>query len=170
MSVFLNDFYTFTNDILSDNSRLAKIAVLEKWKDNESVRYFLQFVYDPYIITGLSDKKLNKNVDLSLYSLFDEDGNFNDEYGCTHWLDYPEDKVIFEYVREHNTGRDYDIRTVQTFKKSHFDKRPEMLDLFDKVITKNLQLGIDAKTINKVIPGLIREFNVQLSNKYFYKP
>ena len=170
MPIFLNDFYTFTNEILADNSRLAKIAVLEKWKDNEAVKYFLQFVYDPYIITGLSDKKLNKDMSLTNYSLFDEDGNFNEDANSVHWLDYPEDKVIFEYVKEHNTGRDSDIRTVQNFKSGHFSERQEMLSLFDRIITKNLQLGIDAKTINKVIPGLIPEFNVQLSNKYFDKP
>lgn len=170
MAVFLNDFYKFVNEILADNSRLAKIAVLEKYKDNESVRYFLQFVYDPYITTGLSDKKLNKDVELFSYSLFDSEGNFNEDAGCSMWLDYPEDKVIFEYVKEHNTGRDSDIRTVQNFKKGHFSKRQEMLELFDRIITKNLQLGIDSKTINKVIPGLIPEFNVMLANKYFDKP
>ena len=170
MAVFLNDFYKFVNEILADNSRLAKIAVLEKYKDNDSVRYFLQFVYDPYITTGLSDKKLNKDVELFSYSLFDSEGNFNEDAGCSMWLDYPEDKVIFEYVKEHNTGRDSDIRTVQNFKKGHFSKRQEMLELFDRIITKNLQLGIDSKTINKVIPGLIPEFNVMLANKYFDKP
>ena len=165
MAVFLNDFYSFVNEILADNLRLAKIAVLEKYKDNESVRYFLQFVYDPYVTTGLSDKKLNKDVDIFSYSLFDADGNFNEDTNCVHWLDCPEDKVIFEYVKEHNTGRDSDIRTVQNFKKGHFSERQEMLELFDRVITKNLQLGIDSKTINKVIPGLIPEFNVMLANK-----
>ena len=170
MAIFLNDFYKFVNEILSDNSRLAKIAVLEKYKENESVRYFLQFVYDPYITTGLSDKKLNKDIELFSYGLFDADGNINEDNSCTMWLDYPEDKVIFEYIKEHNTGRDGDIRTVQNFKKGHFSERQEMLDLFDRIITKNLQLGIDSKTINKVIPGLIPEFNVQLSNKYFDKP
>ena len=39
--------------------------------------------------------------------------------------------------------------------------------LFDKVLVKNLQLGIDAKTINKVIPNLIPTFNVQLAEKIF---
>ena len=170
MAVFLNDFYKFVNEILADNSRLAKIAVLEKYKDNESVRYFLQFVYDPYITTGLSDKKLNKDVELFSYSLFDSEGNFNEDAGCSMWLDYPEDRVIFDYIKEHNTGRDGDIRTVQNFKKGHFSERQEMLELFDRIITKNLQLGIDSKTINKVIPGLIPEFNVMLANKYFDKP
>jgi len=168
----LSKFSQFVNEILADNSRLAKIAVLEKYKDDESVRYFLQFVYDPYVTTGLSDKKLNKDVEIFSYSLFDADGNFNEDCDTIFQLDCSEDedKAIFEYIKEHNTGRDSDIRTVQNFKKSHFNKCPEMLDLFDRIITKNLQLGIDAKTINKVIPGLIPEFNVMLANKYFDKP
>ena len=168
--LFINDFYTFTNEILADNSRLAKIAVLEKWKDNEAVRYFLQFVYDPYITTGISEKKLNKNVDNYALFSFDESGNMIvNETGRTIILDGSELNIC-EYIKEHNTGRDSDIWTVQNYKKGHFIDRPEMIELFDKVITKNLQLGIDVKTINKVIPGLIREFNVQLSNKYFDKP
>ena len=168
--LFINDFYTFTNEILANNSRLAKIAVLEKWKDNEAVRYFLQFVYDPYITTGLSEKKLNKNVENYALFAFDESGNMivNDT-GRTLILDGSELNIC-EYIKEHNTGRDGDIWTVQNYKKGHFVDRPEMVELFDKVITKNLQLGIDIKTINKVIPGLIREFNVQLANKYFDKP
>jgi DNA ligase-1 len=42
--------------------------------------------------------------------------------------------------------------------------------LLEKVITKTLPLGIDAKTINKVIPDFIPTFNVQLAQKYFDKP
>ena len=33
-----------------------------------------------------------------------------------------------------------------------------------------MSIGVDAKTINKEIPGLIPTFNVQLANKYFDKP
>lgn len=170
MAVSLNDFYSFVTEILADNSRLAKLAILEKYKDNESVRYFLQFVYNPYIVTGLSDKKLNKDIEAFSFSLFDSDGNLNNGSGYQVWFGYPEDKAIFDYIKTHNTGRDEDIRTVQNFKKSYFSERPEMLDLFDRTITKNLQLGIDVKTINKVIPNLIPEFNVMLANKYFDKP
>jgi DNA ligase-1 len=150
-------FNQFVNEILADNSRLAKIAVLEKYKDDEDVKYLLNFVYNPYIVTGISDKKLNKE----LPQVFDL------------WSDntFESDKEVFEYIKTHNTGRDEDIRVVQNYELDML--RPlgwQVEVLYEKIITKNLQLGIDSKTINKVIPGLIPEFNVQLSNKYFDKP
>lgn len=150
-------FNQFVNEILADNSRLAKIAVLEKYKDDEDIKYLLNFVYNPYIITGISDKKLNKE----LPQVFDL------------WSDntFESDKEIFEYIKVHNTGRDEDIRIVQNYELDMLRPLGWQLEvLYEKIITKNLQLGIDSKTINKVIPGLIPEFNVQLSNKYFDKP
>lgn len=165
----LQEFKDFVDELKIDNSKNYKLSILEKYKDNESVKYFLDFVYNPFITTGLSDKKLNKNIDLFPVSLFDDD-NINESSWGTMWLDYPEDKVIFEYVKEHNTGRDGDIRTVQNFKKCHLKKQTHLLDLFDKIITKNLQLGIDSKSINKILPNFIPTFNVMLANKYFDKP
>ena len=50
------------------------------------------------------------------------------------------------------------------------DVYEEEVDLLKAIITKNLPIGIDAKTINKVIPNLIPEFNVMLANKYFDNP
>lgn len=150
-------FNQFVNEILADNSRLAKIAVLEKYKDDEDIKYLLNFVYNPYIITGISDKKLNKE----LPQVFDL------------WSDntFESDKEVFEYIKVHNTGRDEDIRIVQNYELDMLRPLGWQLEvLYEKIITKNLQLGIDSKTINKVIPGLIPEFNVQLSNKYFDKP
>jgi len=150
-------FNKFVNEILADNSRLAKIAVLEKYKDDEDIKYLLNFIYNPYIVTGISDKKLNKE----LPQVFDL------------WSDntFESDKEVFEYIKTHNTGRDEDIRVVQNYELDMLRPLGWQLEvLYEKIITKNLQLGIDSKTINKVIPGLIPEFNVQLSNKYFDKP
>ena len=58
---------------------------------------------------------------------------------------------------------DANIQTEQDFQ----DLVASLYDLFNKILIKNLQLGIDAKTINKVIPNLIPTFNVMLANKYF---
>lgn len=151
----LAKFKKFVEEILADNSRSAKIAVLEKYKDDEDIRYLLQFIYDPYIITGISEKKLNKELYIQYNSLFIE------------WVSFDTLKDLLEYLKTHNTGRDDDIATVQITRNA---LAKEDADLFNRIVTKNLQLGVDAKTINKVMPGLIREFNVQLSNKYFDKP
>ena len=150
---FLCYFKQFVDELNENNSRLYKMEVIKKWAESESILYFLNFLYNPYIVTGISDKKLKKDVGFQL---------------GTCWLDYPEDSEIFEYVKEHNTGRDVDIWTVQQFRKIHI--REELHELFDKIITKSLSLGIDVLTINKCIPNLIPTFNVMLANKYFEKP
>jgi len=156
----LSKFSQFVNEILADNSRLAKIAVLEKYKDDEDIKYLLDFIYNPYIITGISDKKLQKTIDNP--SSFD-------------LLNIRTVKNILEYLKTHNTGRDIDILQVRSsiaeiLLKEKPDNAMDLLYLFNDIVCKDVQLGIDSKTINKVIPGLIPEFNVQLSNKYFDKP
>ena len=154
----LNKFKQFVNDILADNSRLAKIAVLEKYKDDEDIKYLLDFIYNPYITTGISDKKAFKTD----YYILDATPDF---FALTL-------KDLLKYLKIHNTGRDVDIANIKSYFMNHFvlPADTEVAKLFWAIITKNIQLGVDAKTINKVIPGLIPEFNVQLSNKYFDKP
>lgn len=156
----LLEFKEFYDKITAEAGRNYKISVLEEYKDDEDIKYLLDFIYNPYITTGISDKKLNKQLtDICVMPYLNSDGF----------------KLLLQYLKVNNTGTDRDIALVQDFKVRHlgysYDSEPaELCKLFDKIITKNVQLGIDAKTINKVIPGLIPEFNVQLSNKYFDKP
>ena len=151
----LAEFKQFVDEIGQNNSRLYKESILEKYKQNQDILYLLDFIYNPYIVTGISDKKLNKELYLQYNTLFMEFSVFNDF------------KDLLEYLKVHHTGTDEDIATVQSSRDSSF---LPYADLVNSIVTKNLQLGIDVKTINKIIPGLIPEFNVQLSNKYFDKP
>jgi len=148
----LKKFKTFVDEIIADNSRNYKLAVLEKYKYDEDVKYYLNYIYDPYKITGISDKKLYKKFQDSI--LLDTMKSYTI-------------KEILEYILENNTGTDATIQLVQELKKCI---APELIPLFDKIVTKNLQLGINVTSINKVIPKLIPEFSVQLANKYFDKP
>lgn len=149
----LREFKTFVDEITATTSRLKKLEILFRYKDSEVVKYFLNFLYNPYITTGISEKKLNKPVsDLSSYL----------------WFDCPKDTAIFEHVKKNNTGRDSDIKAVQDFREQFIPV--DLHYLYNALITKNLPLGIDAKTINKSIPNLIPEFNVMLANKYFDNP
>ena len=138
-------------------------SVLEKYKEDKDIRYLLNFIYNPYIVTGISTKKLNKkfeNFDKILEEHFDQRLLTAD--GETDVL-----KGLLGYLGVHSTGTDADIKMVQQYRCLWFSENAE---LFDKIVTKNLPLGIDAKTINKVIPNLIPEFNVMLANKYFDNP
>lgn len=148
-------FKSFIDELKLNTSRNYKISILEKYKDDEDIKYLLDFIYNPYIITGISKKKINKDVNITFD--YDEDASFKD---------------LLEYLKTHNTGRDEDLAKIVAFDCYHFspESDKELYELFQNIITKNLQLGIDIKTINKVIPDLIPTFDVQLANKYFDRP
>ena len=160
-------FKQFVDEITAENGRNYKISVLEKYKEDEDILYLLDFIYNPYITTGISTKS---------YSRF---------HNKLYIDNYPKNifnstRDALEYLKVHNTGDDntrelmfsyyiniylYEVKTLLETGQS-----VDIHELFYYIITKNIQLGIDSKTINKVIPWLIPEFNVQLANKYFDKP
>ena len=71
----------------SSGKRLQEI--LEENKDNELLKKVLWFVYNPYIVTGLSTKKINKVVKIQ-----------------TKYTPAKTIEEVFEYLQEHNTGTD----------------------------------------------------------------
>lgn len=154
-------FKKFVNEMQATCSRSAKMEVLDKYRDDPDIRYLLLFIYNPYITTGISDKKLSRNVEACMV-------NLREYFKLAYELRYADDlKLLLEFVKMHNTGSDTVISVVQSFCR---DLPLDVRDLFCDIVTKNLQLGVDAKTINKVIPGLIPEFSVMLANKYFDNP
>lgn len=127
----------------SSGKRLQEI--LEENKDNELLKKVLWFVYNPYIVTGLSSKKINKTVNKQI------------KYAPAETIE-----EVFEYLQEHNTGTDIDIAYVLEF----IHGKPDQ-EMYEQIFTKELKLGITSKTINKVFPNLIPEFNVMLAEKYW---
>lgn len=146
----LQEFLVFTKEMLESNSRLHKVSVLEKYKNSDSVRYFLNFVFDPYKVTGLSIKKLNKQLPPQPTAATTA-------------------KQMLEYILKNNTGKDEVIAKTQYFLFAN-ELDDEQIELFYRIVDKNLPIGVDVLTINKVMPGLIPTFSVQLANKYFDKP
>jgi DNA ligase-1 len=148
----LQHFRDFVNEIMSSNSRLHKQAVLKKYAEDEVVKKYLQIAFDPYKVFGLSTRKLTKDV-------------FHGDIEVI--LDVLE---LFDYLEEHNTGRDYDIAVCRICMDYVASEDRECAELLEKLICKDLSIGCDSKTINKEIPGCIPTFDVQLANKYFDKP
>lgn len=159
-------FKQFVDEITAENGRNYKISVLEKYKEDEDIKYLLNFIYNPYITTGISTKSYSR-----FHNKLCIDNYPKNIFNST--------RDALEYLKAHNTGDDntrelmfsyymniylYEAKTLLETGQS-----VDIHELFYYIITKNIQLGIDSKTINKVIPGLIKEFNVQLANKYFDK-
>ena len=144
----LINFKTFVDEIQQNNSRNYKLEVLRKYKDNANIKRYLDFIYNPYKITGISEKKLYKEI----------------------WMESEEVTSMYElmdYLLTHNTGRDEDICKVQQFKDT---LDVDYYEIFDAIITKSLTLGVDVLSINKCMGDFIPVFSVQLANKYFDKP
>ena len=145
-------FKNFVNEINESNGRLYKQSVLNKYKDDVIVQRYLKIAFDPFMVFGISTKKLNKIVGGTVIncieSVFD----------------------LFDYLENHNTGSDADISICQEVLNIVSTNDREAGAILEALICKDLSIGCDAKTINKEIPDLIPTFSVQLANKYFDKP
>lgn len=150
----LQHFNNFVKEITASNSRLHKQAVLQKYKDDEVVKKYLQIAFDPYRVYGISTKKLSKQVDSDPNAI----SLITSVFG------------LFSYLTSHNTGTSREIYECQQMLDYVASNDRECAELLEKLICKDLSIGCDTKTINKEITGLIPEFNVQLANKYFDKP
>ena len=124
-----------------------KKKIIVENRDNELFKKCLKFLLDGNIITGISDKKISKNVlpsselapyYLSAYSSFED---------------------VIKYLEVNNTGKDDDIYEIQAFLSGQVDEDKEF---YSQMITKKFRLGADSKLVNKCIPGLISTFDVML--------
>ena len=145
-------FNEFVTEINQSNSRNYKLDILKKYRDNDIIKKYLFFIYNPYITTGISNKKI--------YKILTKD--YRDKNQVRSVFD------LLDYITNNNTGTDADISVCQRYLSSIGD--PDIEDLLICILTKNIQLGIDILSINKIFDKFIPAFNVQLANKYFDNP
>ena len=133
----------------STNSKLEKQKIIKDNANNQQFTDTLVFLLSPYVLTGMSERKINKKVGAVRGVI-------------TSW------ENAVEYLSKHNTGTDHDIALIQSF----ITNQPEdMQDFYKGLITKSIKLGCDAKIVNSVLgKGFIPSFEIQLAEKYFEKP
>ena len=129
------------DQLQATNSKLEKQRIIRENKDNMQFTDTLVFLLSPYILTGISTKKIDKKVKPWIYT--------NDYLWSS----------VKSYLLSHNTGTDDDIAYIQDF---IYYQPEDMRDFYKGLITKNIKLGCDAKIVNDVIPNLIPAFSVQL--------
>lgn len=120
-----------------------KIAILKANIDNELLKKVLYYTYNPYMKYGLTKA--------SISPLFD--GLEGEPMDIFMRLDILANSNINDKLRKefniHLGGVDEDIR-----------------NLYIGMATKDLRIGVNAKTINKVWKGLVPMFNVQLAESF----
>lgn len=129
----------------SDSSRIAKEQYLRSGENNEAFKKLLKATYDPFIMYNIK--------------IFDPD-----KYPIPESETLSDKLTYFEFLLEalHQrtiTGGEAIAKVEDTFGKFNADERLWL----SRVIRKDLNIGIKAKTINTVFPGLIPEFSVMLA-------
>lgn len=128
------------------SSRTLKEEILSKNLSDDYFRETIKFVINPYVVSNIADKKLNKKISQDEVLILEN-----------------EDYIKFLEKLKLSTGKDSDVSYVQQY-IAHFNN--ETQKILRKIATKNLKLGITSKTVNKIEPGLIPGFGVMLAESY----
>lgn len=114
----------------TDKTRILLDARKDFGDEDDELMFFFKFLLDPAIVTGLSDAKINKKVAAK------PDLDF-EHYSCG---------CLYLMGKGHNTGSDVSIATIQNY----LHKNHEYEEFLKRLFTKNLPIGVEAATINKV--------------------
>lgn len=144
MQNIIDIFYELKNT----SGRLDKEEILYDNGNNEDFKYYLKFLLDPFIITGISKKKLSKSMK-----------NKTKTAKC-----FNDFKEVTKYIQKNNTGADSTVAMVAAFIKLQPKHQQEF---YESMIRKDLKVGLQATTVNKVYgKAFISQFKLQLAKKY----
>jgi DNA ligase-1 len=131
--------------IENTSSRNDKIDILRSNKNNQLFRDILNFAFNPFIVTGISKKKIVKDLNIPVGQI----QNIN---------------KLMEYLEHNNTGSDYDIAVVQEFASQYNDA---VRNFILKLASKDFSIGITADSINKALgEDFIPIFDVMLAKPF----
>jgi DNA ligase-1 len=149
----LKRFKELTDKLTSTLGRLEKEAFLREYERDDEVKDVLKYLFNPFIVSGISDKKLNKHrnfKELPLLSL-------------TAPHTEPDFLKLLEYFKKNNTGRDEDVKHLVRAA----GKFAPHTELVYSVIKRDLKLGIQGITLNKVYgANFVPSFDVMLAESY----
>ena len=135
----MNDAISAIFDLQAAKGAIAKKQVIENNKDDAEFKKLLYYALHPLLTYKVSEKTLREARPL-----------FEGAY------------TSFESVcLDLSARRALDNVTVRNVKGFLSDCDPREAELYTKLLAKKLRLGVTAKTVNKVIPGLIPEWEVQ---------
>ncbi|MCL2227974.1 MAG: hypothetical protein FWB97_10200 [Oscillospiraceae bacterium] len=125
------------------SSNNAKRDILIENSGNEHLLKLLDYLLNPFLITGISGKKVAKNTEKQPTISFD---SFT---------------ALMEYLYENNTGSDEIIANIRQFLSS---APQDLCDFYTSIITKSAKIGCDIKSVNKALgKEFIPQWEVQQS-------
>lgn len=115
-------------DLLANTPSIkVKKQLLAEKRDDGNVKKYLDYLLNPFFVTGISEKKIRKVVSVERpiqFHSFDE---------------------LMAYVRKNHTGSDDVLANTQAYLD---DVNPELRMFYIGIIAKTIRIGCDAKTVN----------------------
>ena len=121
---------------------IAKKKVIADNKGNENFCKLLYYALHPLLTYKVSERTLRKPTPMSASITLTKTN-------------------IFEVCEELSQRKALDDATVYQIKSFLEGQPEEEKELYTRILSKTLRLGVTAKTVNKAIPGLIPEWEVQ---------
>lgn len=137
--------YTDVLTLQSLRGANKKLQFLKEHGEDEWLRRFLYYALNPLLTYNLSEKTLRE-----------EDESSVPDSGLVFFEDIFE---CCEYLSRLRALDDATVRQVKTLLYHHCSK--DAREIYIKLLAKTLRLGVTAKTVNKAIPNLIPEWEVQ---------
>lgn len=125
------------------NGQNNKMQVLREFKDNDNFRRLLYYALNPMLTYKISEQTLRSPA----------------EYDTETIVTMTD---IFDICEQLSRRKALDA--VTTYQVRIFIQRltdPDEAEIYIRLLSKTLRLGVTAKTVNNVIPGLIPEWEVQ---------
>ena len=125
---------------LTASIKVKKQLLADKRSDG-NVKRFLDYLLNPFFVTGISEKKIGKVVPKEPSMQF---ASFHE---------------LMPYIRNNHTGADEVLANVQAFLNGTDD---ELREFYIGIITKTIRIGCDVKTVNDALGfELIPQWEVQ---------
>lgn len=130
----LTEIYEEFQNLANNSSRLKKEEILKRHIPVDDFCKVLKFLIDPMIVTGISTKKINKDVsDKAVPCYF----GYNISY-------------LLEYLKNNNTGSDTDIAFVKTYVEYFSGFNLKLKEFLYSIVTKSFRVGVSVTTANKI--------------------
>lgn len=138
--------YYNIGQLQSLSGTIAKQNFIKENASNEWIRKFLYYALNPMLSYNLSEKTLRERVAAENIGMSRKRW-YKDIFDCCQQLS------------EMKAMNDETLEKVQVFLQLQCVSGER--ELYIKLLSKTLRLGVTAKTVNKIIPGLIPEWEVQ---------
>lgn len=129
------------NRLQSESGSIKKMQILRESQNNEDFRKFLYYALNPLLTYKVSEDTLRRLVPTV----------------CREH-EYKDIFDVCDQLSKRKALDDETILKVCSFLRTHED---DVREFYIKLLAKTLRLGVTAKTVNKVIPNLIPEWEVQ---------